>query len=91
MELNFGTVTVILSIVGSLLGIVQQMRSMKKAQEDAVRKQAEQQTAIQARLESLERSVASHNQYAEKFASLTQTIIEMRTDLRWIKDSLDKK
>lgn len=90
MELNFGTVTVILSIVGSLLGIVQQMRSMKKAQEDAVRKQAEQQTAIQARLESLERSVASHNQYAEKFASLTQTIIEMRTDLRWIKDSLDK-
>ena len=90
MELNFGTVTVILSIVGSLLGIVQQMRSMKKAQEDAVRKQAEQQAAIQARLESLERSVASHNQYAEKFASLTQTIIEMRTDLRWIKDSLDK-
>ena len=90
MELNFGTVTVILSIVGSLLGIVQQMRSMKKAQEDAVRKQAEQQAAIQARLESLERSVASHNQYAEKFASLSQAIIEMRTDLRWIKDSLDK-
>ncbi len=90
MELNFGTVTVILSIVGSLLGIVQQMRSMKKAQEDAIRKQAEQQSSLEARLESLERSVASHNQYAEKFASLTQTIIEMRTDLRWIKDSLDK-
>lgn len=90
MELNFGTVTVILSIVGSLLGIVQQMKSMKKAQEDAIRKQAEQQSSLEARLESLERSVASHNQYAEKFASLTQTIIEMRTDLRWIKDSLDK-
>lgn len=91
MELNFGTVTVILSIVGSLLGIIQQMKSMKKAQEDAIRKQAEQQSSLEARLESLERSVASHNQYAEKFASLTQTIIEMRTDLRWIKDSLDKK
>jgi uncharacterized protein (DUF3084 family) len=90
MELNFGTVTVILSIVGSLLGIIQQMKSMKKAQEDAIRKQAEQQSSLEARLESLERSVASHNQYAEKFASLTQTIIEMRTDLRWIKDSLDK-
>lgn len=90
MELNFGTVTVILSIVGSLLGIIQQMKSMKKAQEDAIRKQAEQQSSLEARLESLERSVASHNQYAEKFASLTQTIIEMRTDLRWIKESLDK-
>ena len=90
MELNIGTVTVILSIVGSLLGIIQQMRAMKKSQEDAVRQQAEQQSEIQARLDNLERSVASHNQYAEKFASLTQTIIEMRTDLRWIKDSLDK-
>ena len=57
MELNFGTVTVILSIVGSLLGIIQQMRSMKKAQEDAIRKQAEQQSSLEARLESLERSV----------------------------------
>ena len=90
MELNFGTVTVILSVVGSLLGIIQQMRAMKKSQEDAVRLQAEQQSEIQARLDSLERSVASHNQYAERFASLSNAIIEMRTDLRWIKDSLDK-
>ena len=90
MELNFGTVTVILSIVGSLLGIIQQMRAMKKSQEDAVRQQAEQQSEIQARLDSLERSVASHNQYAERFASLTNTIIEMRTDLSWIKNSMEK-
>ena len=90
MELNIGTITVILSIVGSLLGIVQQMKAMKKSQEDAVRAQAEQQVALQARLESLERSVASHNQYAERFASLTETIIEMRTDLAWIKNSMEK-
>lgn len=90
MELNIGTITVILSVIGSLLGIVQQMRSLKKSQEEAVRTQAEQQAALQLRLESLEKAVESHNTYAEKFASLTQTIIEMRTDLRWIKDSLDK-
>lgn len=90
MELNIGTITVILSIVGSLLGIVQQMKSMKRSQEEAVRTQAEQQAALQLRLESLEKAVASHNAYAEKFASLSQAIIEMRTDLRWIKDSLDK-
>lgn len=90
MELNIGTVTVILSIVGSLLGIVQQMKAMKKSQEDAVRAQAVQQSELQARLDSLERSVASHNQYAERFASLTETIIEMRTDLAWIKNSMEK-
>ena len=90
MELNIGTITVILSIVGSLLGIVQQMKAMKKSQEDAVRAQAEQQVALQARLESLERSVASHNQYAERFASVTESIIAMQTDLAWIKNSLSK-
>ena len=90
MELNIGTITVILSIVGSLLGIIQQMKAMKKSQEDAVRAQAEQQVALQARLESLERSVASHNQYAEKFASVTESIVAMQTDLAWIKNSLSK-
>ena len=90
MELNIGTITVILSIVGSLLGIVQQMKAMKKSQEDAVRAQAEQQVALQARLDSLERSVASHNQYAERFASVTESIIAMQTDLAWIKNSLSK-
>lgn len=90
MELNIGTITVILSVIGSLLGIVQQMRSLKKSQEEAVRTQAEQQAALQLRLESLEKAVENHNTYAEKFASLSQAIIEMRTDLRWIKDSLDK-
>lgn len=90
MELNIGTITVILSIVGSLLGIAQQMKAMKKSQEDAVRAQAEQQVALQARLENLERSVASHNQYAEKFASVTESIVAMQTDLAWIKNSLSK-
>ena len=90
MSLNIGTITVILSIVGSLLGIVQQMKAMKKSQEDAVRAQAEQQVALQARLDSLERSVASHNQYAEKFASVTESIVAMQTDLAWIKNSLSK-
>lgn len=90
MELNVGNITIILSIIGSLLGIVQQMRSMKAAQEKAIRDQAEAQAELASRLDALERSVASHNEYAKKFADLTSTIVEMKTDLRWIKDSLDK-
>lgn len=90
MELNIGNITIILSIVGSLLGIVQQMKSMKAAQEMAIKTQAEQQTQLSLRLDSLEKAVASHNNYAQKFADLTSTIVEMKTDLRWIKDSLEK-
>lgn len=97
MELNIGNITIILSIIGSLLGIVQQMKSMKAAQEKAIRDQAEAQAELASRLDALERSVASHNEYAKKFnenakkfADLTSTIVEMKTDLRWIKDSLVK-
>lgn len=90
MEFNLGNITIILSVVGSLLGIVQQMKSMKAAQEKAIMTQAEQQTQLAARLDSLEKAVASHNDYAKKFADLTSTIVEMKTDLRWIKDSLEK-
>lgn len=90
MELNIGNITIILSIIGSLLGIVQQMKSMKAAQEKAIRDQAEAQAELASRLDALERSVLAHNEYAKKFSDLTSTIVEMKTDLRWIKDSLDK-
>ena len=55
-----------------------------------MRRQVEQQKTLEARLDSLEKAVASHNSYAEKFASLTETIIAMKTDLSWIKNSLEK-
>ena len=88
--MDIGNIALVLGVIGSLLGIIQQMRSMKKSQEEAIRLQAEQQTKMVLRLEALERSVQSHNQYAEKFASLTEAIIAMKTDLSWIKDSLNK-
>lgn len=90
MELNIGNITIILSIVGSLLGIIQQMKSMKAAQEKAIKAQTEQQTQLSLRLDSLEKAVASHNNYAQKFVDLSSAIVEMKTDLRWIKDSLEK-
>lgn len=90
MNLDIGTITLILGVVGSVLGIYGQLRQMKQNQEEAVRRQVEQQKTLEARLDSLEKSVASHNSYAEKFASLTETIIAMKTDLSWIKNSLEK-
>ncbi len=90
IEMNFGNIALILGVIGSLLGIIQQMRSMKKSQEDAVKLQAEQQTKLEMRLAALEKAVDAHNQYAEKFASLTEAIIAMKTDLSWIKDSMEK-
>lgn len=63
---------------------------MKKSQEDMIRQQVEQQKNIEARLDALEKSVSSHNSYAEKFASLTEAIVAMKTDLNWIRESMKK-
>ena len=90
MTLDIGTITLVLGVVGSVLSVYGQLRQMKQSQEEAVRRQVEQQKTLEARLDSLEKAVASHNSYAEKFASLTETIIAMKTDLSWIKNSLEK-
>lgn len=90
MNLDIGTIALVLGVVGSVLSVYGQLRQMKQSQEEAVRHQIEQQKTLEARLDSLEKAVASHNSYAEKFASLTETIIAMKTDLSWIKNSLDK-
>ena len=90
MTLDIGTITLVLGVVGSVLSVYGQLRQMKQSQEEAVRRQVEQQKNLESRLDSLEKAVASHNSYAEKFASLTETIIAMKTDLSWIKNSLEK-
>lgn len=90
IEMDLGTLALILGMIGSVLGIFQQIHAMKKNQEDLIRQNAEQQKGMEMRLENLEKSVQSHNQYAEKFASLTETIVAMKTDLSWIKNSLEK-
>ena len=79
IEMNMGTIVAVLGVIGSVLSVYGQLRQMKSSQEEAVRRQVEQQ-----------KTLASHNSYAEKFASLTETIIAMKTDLSWIKNSLEK-
>ena len=90
ITMDIGTIALILGMIGSVLGIFKQITDMKRNQEDMIRQQVEQQKAIDMRLEALEKSVATHNQYAERFASLTEAIVAMKTDLNWIKSSMEK-
>lgn len=90
IELNGTTISMLIGLVASVLGIYSQLRQLKKANDEMIKSQVEQQSKVVSRLDALECIVQSHNQYAEKFANLSETIIEMRTDLSWIKNSLDK-
>ena len=87
MELNFATVSAIIGILGGILGILNQLASLRKAQEEQVKAQAIRDTKLDDKLEQIEEKLDTHNGYAKLFADLSQTITEMKTDITWIKES----
>ena len=87
MELNFATVSAIIGILGGILGILNQLSNLRKAQEEQVKAQAIRDTKLDDKLEQIDQRLTEHNSYAEKFASLTESIVEMRNDIKWIKES----
>ena len=83
-------------IVGALtlIGVIISNRSsaskerLKAAAERAMEKQR-----LDDRLASIERKqdehnhkLDEHNGYAAKFASITESVVEMRNDIRWLKE-----
>ncbi len=86
MELNLATMTAVIGMIGGLLSIINQLSSLRKQQADAAKAQAIRDTKLDEKLMTIQARLTEHNSYAEKFASLTNTIVEMRTDIKWIKE-----
>lgn len=76
----------IVSLLGGVIGIFNQIKQMRDAQDEQIKKQAERDIKLDDRLTRLEEKVDSHNGYAEKFMSLSDAIIEMKTDIKWLKE-----
>lgn len=85
MELNLATLSVIIGILGGILGILNQLANLRKQQNEQIKAQAIRDTKLDDKLEQIDEKLESHNQYAERFASLTNTIIEMQTDIKWLR------
>lgn len=86
MTLDLTTISVLIGVIGGILGILNQITSMKKQQEEVIRQQATRDKEMDGRMKRIEERLDSHNSYAEKFASLTEAIVEMKTDIKWIKE-----
>ena len=86
MELNFATISVLIGIIGGILGILNQLTNLRKQQEEVIKARAARDKDVEDRLGRIEERLNSHNSYAEKFASLTEAIVEMKTDIKWIKE-----
>ena len=86
MTLDLTTISVMIGVIGGILGILNQVNAMKKQQEEVIRTQASRDKEMDDRMKRIEERLDSHNSYAEKFASLTEAIVEMNTDIKWIKE-----
>ena len=60
---------------------------MRKQQDEMLKAQAVRDKDTDDRLRRIEERLDSHNSYASKFAGLTETIIEMKNDIKWIKET----
>lgn len=86
MTLDLTTISVLIGVIGGILGILNQISTMRKQQDEALRNQATRDKEMDDRMKRIEERLDSHNSYAEKFASLTGAIVEMKTDIKWIKE-----
>ena len=87
MELNLATLSVIIGILGGIIGILNQLSNLRRQQEEQIRNQAIRDTKLDDKLKVIDEKLETHNQYAEKFAALTSAITEMKTDIKWIRES----
>jgi len=86
MTLDLTTISVLIGVIGGILGILNQISTMRKQQDEALRNQATRDKEMDDRMKRIEERLDSHNSYAKKFASLTEAIVEMKTDIKWIKE-----
>ena len=86
MTLDLTTISVLIGVIGGILGILNQISTMRKQQDEALRNQATRDKEMDDRMKRIEERLDSHNSYAEKIASLTEAIVEMKTDIKWIKE-----
>lgn len=80
-------ITGVLAVLGAYVGNVTVSR--KKSREDAIR-DAKRDQKLSDRLDILEEKVDAHNEWGRKFGDYTATIQQIRTDIEWLKKSIEK-
>ena len=94
MEMNLATLATIIGVLGGILSILNQLSNLRKEQETQIRNQAIRDTKLDDKLKVIEAKLDEHNGYSKLYADhskalqdIANTIVAMRTDINWIKES----
>ena len=90
MTLDLTTISVLIGVIGGILGILNQISTMRKQQDEALRNQATRDKEMDDRMKRIEERLTEHNNYAKLFSDVKESIVEMQTDIRWIKEESKK-
>ena len=90
MTLDLTTISVLIGVIGGILGILNQVNAMRKQQEEVIRQQAARDKEMDDRMKRIEERLTEHNNYAKLFSEVKESIVEMQTDIKWIKEEAKK-
>ncbi len=85
MELNFASMVTIVGLLGGILGIINQLHTMRKEQTENIKAQAIRDQQMDDRLKSIESKVDEHNGYAKMFSDVRESIVAIETDIKWLR------
>lgn len=91
--MNTTTLTAIIGVIATLLGIFGQITSLKKTWEETIKKQAERDAHIDAKIDEMQRQLNEHNRYSDKISgiekslnTISTTLAELKTDVKWLRE-----
>lgn len=90
MTLDLTTISVLIGVIGGILGILNQLSTMRRQQDEALRNQATRDKEMDDRMKRIEERLTEHNNYAKLFSEVKESIVEMQTDIKWIKEETKK-
>lgn len=85
MTFDLTTVSILIGVIGGIVSIINQLANMRRQQDEMLKAQAVRDKEMEDRLLQIEKKLDEHNGWGERFMGLSETLTELKTDIKWIK------
>ena len=79
------------AVIAAAASVICQLIIVAQSKRERNIKDAVKDAKMEDRLNSIEKKLDEHNGYASKFETITGAVIELKNDLKWIKESIDDR